>query len=253
MQLGLIGAGNMASALARGIGEPVLVADVDHGKALALADELGGEAVGSNAELAQRADAIVLCHKPKQLDEVADQVGGHARTVISILGATPIADIERAYPGAAVYRFIPNIPAELRQGVLCYVPGTRAQDGPEREVLELLGRAGAIIPLSSEPLIEPAMALMSCGPAFMALVAESFADAGAAHGLAPGEALRMTVETMAGTAAYLRAHDYDTGALKARVATPGGATERGLVALEQHGLADVCRAAVDAVVEGTRR
>jgi pyrroline-5-carboxylate reductase len=132
------------------------------------------------------------------------------------------------------------------------VPGTRAKDGPEQEVLALLGRAGAIIPLDSEPLIEPAMALMSCGPAFMALVAESFAGAGAAHGLPPDEAMRMTVETMAGTAAYLREHGYDTGAVKLRVATPGGTTERGLIALEEHGLADVCRAAVDAVVEATR-
>jgi pyrroline-5-carboxylate reductase len=252
VKLGFIGAGNMASALARGIGEPPLVADVEQSKARALAEELGGEAVGSNAELAQRADAIVLCHKPKQLDEVAEQVGGHARIVISILAATPIAELERAYPGVPVYRFIPNIPAEVRQGVLCYVPGTRAQDGPEQEVLALLGRAGAIIPLDSEPLIEPAMALMSCGPAFMALVAESFADAGAAHGLAPDEAMRMTVETMAGTAAYLREHAYDTGAVKVRVATPGGATERGLIALEENGLAGVCRAAVDAVVEATR-
>jgi pyrroline-5-carboxylate reductase len=251
VKLGFIGAGNMASALARGIGEPPLVADVEQSKARALAEELGGEAVGSNAELAQRADAIVLCHKPKQLDEVAEQVGGHARIVISILAATPIAELERAYPGVPVYRFIPNIPAEVRQGVLCYVPGTRAQDGPEQEVLALLGRAGAIIPLDSEPLIEPAMALMSCGPAFMALVAESFADAGAAHGLAPDEAMRMTVETMAGTAAYLREHAYDTGAVKVRVATPGGATERGLIALEENGLAGVCRAAVDAVVEAT--
>ena len=252
MKLGFIGAGNMASALARGIGEPVLVADVEQSKARALAEELGGEAVGSNAELAERADAVVLCHKPKQLDEVAEQVGGHARIVISILAATPIAELERAYPGVPVYRFIPNIPAEVRQGVLCYVPGTRAQDGPEQEVLALLGRAGAIIPLDSEPLIEPAMALMSCGPAFMALVAESFADAGTAHGLAPDEAMRMTVETMAGTAAYLREHEYDTSAVKLRVATPGGTTERGLIALEEHGLADVCRAAVDAVVEATR-
>ncbi|HEX2436710.1 MAG TPA: pyrroline-5-carboxylate reductase [Methylomirabilota bacterium] len=252
MKLGFIGAGNMASALARGIGEPVLVADIDASKAQALADELGGEAVGSNAELAERADAIVLCHKPKQLDEVAEQVGGHARIVISILAATPIAALESAYPGVPVYRFIPNIPAEVRQGVLCYVPGTRAKDGPEQEVLALLGRAGAIIPLDSEPLIEPAMALMSCGPAFMALVAESFAGAGAAHGLPPDEAMRMTVETMAGTAAYLREHGYDTGAVKLRVATPGGTTERGLIALEEHGLADVCRAAVDAVVEATR-
>ena len=59
MKLGLIGAGNMATALARGIGEPVLVADVDAPKAQALAAELGGEAVGSNAELAERADAVV--------------------------------------------------------------------------------------------------------------------------------------------------------------------------------------------------
>jgi pyrroline-5-carboxylate reductase len=252
VKLGLIGAGNMASALARGIGEPLLVADVDGAKAHALADELGGEAVGSNAELAERADAIVLCHKPKQLDEVAEQAAGYGRTVISILAATPTAELERAYPDVPVYRFIPNIPAEVRQGVLCYVPGTRAADGPEQEILELFGRAGAIIPLASEPLIEPAMALMSCGPAFMALVAESFAEAGAAHGLDPGEAMRMTVETMAGTAAYLREHEYDTSAVKVRVATPGGATERGLVALEQAGLPGVCRAAVDAVVEGTR-
>jgi pyrroline-5-carboxylate reductase len=62
----------------------------------------------------------------------------------------------------------------------------------------------------------------------------------------------MTVETMAGTAAYLREHAYDTEAVKARVATPGGTTERGLIALEQRGLRDVCRAAVDAVVEATR-
>jgi pyrroline-5-carboxylate reductase len=252
MQIGLIGAGNMASALARGIGEPMLVADVDAGRAKALADELGGEAVASNAELAERADVVVLCHKPGQLAEVAREVAGRARAIVSILAATDTASLEAAYPDVPVYRFIPNIPAEVRQGVLCYVPGRLAQDGPEREVLELFGRAGAIIALDSEPLIEPAMALMSCGPAFMALVAESFAEAGAAHGLPADEALRMTVETMAGTAAYLREHAYDTEAVKVRVATPGGTTERGLITLEEHGLRDVCRAAVDAVVEATR-
>jgi pyrroline-5-carboxylate reductase len=252
VKLGFIGAGNMASALARGIGEPVLVADVDAAKAEALAAALGGEAVASNAELAERADVVVLCHKPKQIAEVAEQVGGRAKVVVSILAATDTAALEAAYPGVPVYRFIPNIPAEVHQGVLCYVPGRLAGEGPEREILELFGRAGAIIPLDSEPLIEPAMALMSCGPAFMALVAESFADAGAAHGLEPEQALRMTVETMAGTAAYLREHAYDTGAVKVRVATPGGTTERGLIALEQRGMRDVCRAAVDAVVEATR-
>src|ERR687896_2334115 len=102
MRLGLIGAGNMASALARGIGEPVLVHDVDEAKARALADELGGEAVGSNAELAERADVVVLCHKPKQLAEVAEEVGGRAKAIASILAATSTAALGDAYPGVPV-------------------------------------------------------------------------------------------------------------------------------------------------------
>jgi pyrroline-5-carboxylate reductase len=253
MKLGLIGAGNMASALARGIGEPVLVHDLDEAKARALADELGGEAVGSNAELAERADVVVLCHKPKQLHEVADEVGkARARVVVSILAATSTEQLAEAYPGASIYRFIPNMPTEVKRGVLCYFAGPRAEQGPETEILELFGRTGAVIRVEEERLIEPAMALMSCGPAFLALVAESFADAGVAHGLDPADAMRMMVETMGGTADYLARHDYDGPQLRARVATPGGTTERGLIALEERGLRDVTRAAVDSVVEATR-
>ena len=253
MKLGFIGAGNMASALARGIGEPILVADIDAAKAQALAAELGGEALGSNTEVAERADAVVLCHKPKQLHDVAGEVAGRAPAIVSILAAVTTEQLERAYPDTPVYRFIPNLPAEVRKGVLCYVPGSSAAGGPEDGILERFGRAGAVIALESEPLIEPAMALMSCGPAFMALVAESFADAGADHGLDRDDAVRMTVETMAGTAAYLSEHGYDTETIRTRVATPGGTTERGLMLLEERGLRDVCRAAVDAVVEATKR
>jgi pyrroline-5-carboxylate reductase len=252
MKLGLIGAGNMASALARGIGEPLLVTDIDGAKAQALADELGGEAVGTNAELAERSDAVVLCHKPKQLGEVAAEVAGHTDTVISILAATSTASLADAYHGAAIYRFIPNMPVEVRRGVLCYVAGPGADAGPEAEILELMGRVGEVIRLDDEPLIEPAMALMSCGPAFMALVAESFADAGAAHGLDPDNALRMVVETMGGTADYLARHEYDAAGLRTRVATPGGTTEQGLIRLEDEGLRRVVRAAVDGVVEATK-
>jgi pyrroline-5-carboxylate reductase len=241
----------MATALARGLREPVVVADVDAERARRLAAEVGGEALGSNAEVAEAADVVVLCHKPAQLSEVAGQIAGKARCVVSILAATRVEQLEAAYPGVPVYRFIPNIPAEVRRGVFCYTPGSLAAEGPEREVLELFGRAGEVIALE-EPLIEPAMAVMSCGPAFLALVAESFAGAGAAHGLSAGDAMRMTVETMAGTAAYLTQHDLDAAALRERVATPGGVTEKGLVVLEERGLPQACRAAVDTVMEATR-
>ena len=67
MNIGLIGCGNMARAMARGWGRPVLCFDPMAERAQALAQETGGEALDSNAEVAARADLIVLCHKPAQL------------------------------------------------------------------------------------------------------------------------------------------------------------------------------------------
>jgi pyrroline-5-carboxylate reductase len=252
MQIGLIGAGNMASALARGFGEPALVTDAVPGKAEALAVELGGEAVGSNAELAERADAVFLCHKPAQLEEVAQSTEGKAKAIVSILGGVKLDDLERAYRHLPVYRFLPSIPAQVRQGVSCYVPGHHAPEGPEQEIVELFERVGTVVRVD-EPLIEPAMALMSCGPAFLALVAEAMVDAGVRHGLQPDDASLMAVETMAGTAAVLRETNRDTAGLRRRVTSPGGSTARGLEALERGGLRAAFHDAVRAVVEGGKR
>jgi pyrroline-5-carboxylate reductase len=246
MKIGLIGAGNMATALARGWGEPVLVSDADHPRAEALAEELGGEAPGSNAYVADAADAVVLCHKPGQLDEVAGEIRDRAKAVVSILGGTPLSDVEAAYPGLPVYRFMPNIPAETGNGVFAYAPGTHAAGGPESEILGKFGQIGTVVP-TPESLIDTATALLGCGPAFFALVVEALVDAGVRQGLQPDAAATMAVETMAGTAATLRAHDLDTFALRKRVTSPGGSTARGLAALERGGVRAAFSDAVDAV------
>jgi pyrroline-5-carboxylate reductase len=248
MRIGFIGAGSMASALARGLGEPALVYDPDRDRSEALAEEIEGEVADSNAALAAGSEVIVLCHKPAKLNEVAAEASGAASAVASIVAATPIAHLEAAYPGTPVYRFMPSIPVEVGRGVLCYAAGTHAAEGPVDEVLALFGRSGAVLALD-EALFEPAMALMSCGPAFLALVVEALADAGARHGLDKREATRMVVETMAGSAAWLDANDLAADELRRRVATPGGLTERGLEVLEQTGLRESLHAAVDLVVE----
>ncbi|HEX8073510.1 MAG TPA: NAD(P)-binding domain-containing protein, partial [Thermoleophilaceae bacterium] len=145
MRLGLIGAGNMASALARGLGEPALVSDIDRARAETLATAIGGRAVESNAEAAEGSDAVVLCHKPAQLEAVADEIRDHAGAVVSILGGVTTEAVAEAYPGKPVYRFMPSIPVEVRQGVVCYAPGPHAADGPEDEIRELFGRLGTLI------------------------------------------------------------------------------------------------------------
>ena len=250
MKIGFIGAGSMASALARGLGEPALVYDVDPARAEALAAEIGGTAVASNRELAEGSDLVILAHKPPPTEEVAEQVGGAAKAIASIVGTVPTTRLEAAYPGVPVYRFIPNIPVEVGRGVLCYAPGALAAEGPEAEVLKLFGRAGAVVPLK-EDQIDPAMAIMSCGPAFLALVVDALASAGARHGIEPAQATRLVTETMAGTAAYLDANGLDPSELMSRVATPGGVTEKGLRVLEDTGLRDSFDGAVDLVMEAS--
>jgi pyrroline-5-carboxylate reductase len=233
----------MASAIARGIAEPVLVADVDGAKAQALAAATGGEALDSNAAVAERADVVLLCHKPGQLADVAIEVAPQAKAVGSVLGGTPLAALELAYPDRPVYRFMPNIPAEVSQGVFLYAPGSTATDGPETELLDLFRRAGTIVQLP-ESLIDVGMALMGCGPGLYALFVEAFLDAGVRHGLTPDTAARLATLTMGGSAAVIAENGYDPVALRRRVSSPGGSTAVAVEALEQGGL----RAAVyDAV------
>jgi pyrroline-5-carboxylate reductase len=243
MKLGFIGAGNMASAIARGVGEPVLVSDVDAPKAEALAAATGGQALASNADVAEQADVVLLCHKPYQLADVAKDVAPQAKAIASILGGTPLTALELAYPDRPVYRFMPNIPAEVRQGIFLYAPGANAEDGPEQELLGLLERAGSVVALP-EHLIDAGMALMGCGPGLYALFVEAFLDAGVRHGLTPDVAARLATLTMGGSAAVIAENGYDPVALRRRVSSPGGSTAVAVEALEQGGL----RAAVyDAV------
>ena len=246
MVIGLIGAGNMGSALARGLGEPLLVFDVDGDRARDLAAELDGEAVSAPGELAERADVVVLAHKPGGLDDVARRLGGTPRAVASILGGVPLAALERAYPGVPVYRFMPNLAVEVRRGVVCYAVGS-LREGPEGELFELIGRLGVAIELH-EALMEPATALAGCGPAFFALVVEALADAGVRHGLAPAEATRMAREAMGGAADLLAARGESPEDLRRRVTSPGGSTARGLAALERGAVRSAFADAVDAVV-----
>src|ERR1700716_1988763 len=118
MQIGLIGCGNMARALARGWGRPLLCADPVAGRARSLAAEVGGEALPHTAGVAARAALVVLCHKPGQLASVAEEIAPQAKAVVSILAATPLEAVRDVYPGRPVYRFIPSLPVEVRQGAV---------------------------------------------------------------------------------------------------------------------------------------
>ena len=244
MIVGFVGSGSMAAAMARGWAgavDSMLFSDSGSGRAAALAAELGGEAVAS-AEIAARADLVVVAVKPAKLEDVAPELGA-AGAIVSLLAATPLARLEALFPGAQVLRVMPNVGVEVRRGVLCVAGEASAAT---RAALETLGHVVEL----PDAQFDAATAVMGCSPAYLALAVEAIADAGAADGLDPELARELVVETAAGTAELLRRHH--PAAVRKAVASPGGSTEAGLQALDREGGREAFEAAVRASLERMR-
>jgi pyrroline-5-carboxylate reductase len=229
----------MARALALGFGEPALFTDHGSGRAASLAELVGGEAVGSNRELGERAELVVLAHKPAQLDAVAREVGA-ARAVLSLLGRVTVEQLAGAYPGAQIVRAMPNTASAIRAGVTC-VCGAQIE-----EVEALLGRVGMVVRLE-ERLMDAATAVSGVAPAYVALVAEAWIDAAVGQGIPASQAAALVGGALAGSAALLQARDMDTLGVRREVTSPGGMTARGLRALEHAGLRSAFADAASAV------
>jgi pyrroline-5-carboxylate reductase len=258
MKLGFVGAGNMGSGLARGWAaaqgehgapESMSFADADPEKARALAEEVGGEALEGNLPLADNADLVVLAVKPTVLDEVAPDLIQAGTPVISILAGTSLDTLHEALPGLDLIRVMPNLGAQLRQGVLCVVFPKGTDDARKRRITQLLGLLGDVIELD-ESLIDAATAIMGCTPGYLALMAEVLVEAGVKEGLTEDQTARMVAKAMSATGGLLELHE--PGALKRAVASPGGMTEAGLNALEERKIHEILLAAVDASLARVR-
>ena len=255
MKLGFVGAGNMATGLARGLaaakGEPgapdaMLFTDAAAGKAEALAAEVGGEAVEGARALAEASDMVVLAVKPAVLDDVAGELVDAGTPVISILAGTPLGKLAAALAGVDLVRVMPNLGAQLRQAVLCVSYPDGLDEAAKARAHELLALLGDVIEIEEE-LIDAATAIMGCSPGYLALLAEILVEEGVKLGLTEDQTSRMVARSMAATGGLLELHE--PGALKRAVASPGGMTEAGLHALEEHDLAGTVRAAVDASLD----
>jgi pyrroline-5-carboxylate reductase len=256
MKLGIIGAGNMAAALARGWAgaegtpELLLVSDSGSGRAAKLAAELGGEAAAGNSELARASDLVVLAVKPDALERVAAEVAEAGKPIVSVLAATSLERLRNVLPGLPIIRAMPNVAVEVRRGVVCWAASEEVDEELRGELRSLLGLLGTEIELD-DSLIDAATAVMGCSPAYVALFVEALTDAGVREGLPEEQARLMVSEAFAGTAALLESNH--TLGLRRSVTSPGGSTAAGLAALERGAVRAAIADAVSASLERMRR
>jgi pyrroline-5-carboxylate reductase len=245
----------MAAAMARGWAageggpEAMSFCDAGSGRAAALAEELGGDAQDDLASLARGCDLVVLAVKPAALAESAEALDGNADAVLSVLGATPVVVLRETFPGVPLMRAMPNLAVEVRRGVICHAAPVEMPAEMAQSVLGLLGALGRTVELD-EARLDAATAVMGCSPAYFAYVAEVLADAGAQEGLDDEMSRELVLETLAGTALLLERHH--PASLRRAVASPGGSTEAGLVALDDAGATEAFVGAVKASMDRMR-
>ncbi|CAA7624515.1 Pyrroline-5-carboxylate reductase [Candidatus Terasakiella magnetica] len=199
-------------------------------------------------------DVVVLAVKPQVMAEVLPPYARFGGAVfLSIAAGKPIAFF-RSHLGeaAALVRAMPNTPAAVRRGitVCCPGPGVTA---PQRNLCaELLDAVGEVGWVDDEALMDAVTAVSGSGPAYVFLLAETMAAAGAAQGLPPDLATRLARATVAGAGELLRLSDESSEQLRKNVTSPGGTTAAalGVLMAEGRGVPDLM---AEAVAAATRR
>jgi pyrroline-5-carboxylate reductase len=258
--IGLIGAGNMASAMVEGWlrADPdragrILVTDRGSGRAAALAAQRGVAAVASNQELVDQADVVLLAVKPIDVERVLRELGGRIgpdRSLASVAAGVQTVTIESILQeDVPVFRLMPNVGVQVGSGTICLAPGRFTHTAAEDRLLDWLRPLGSVVELP-ERQFDAATALSGSGPAFIALVVEAFEDAGIVSGLTHAKARELILTTMTGTAALLAETDLSCSSLRRMVMSPGGTSAAGLAQMERAG---VRGAIIDGVLAAMRR
>ena len=258
MKLGFIGMGNMAAALARGFVASGKVAPADlyafdpaSEKLAQMGAELGFTPVKSERELAAASDMVIMACKPYHvkgaLDAMGDALGGKALLSIA-LGWDHARYSEVLGADVRVQFVMPNTPAMVGEGMFLFEQTTSFTAEELAFAGELLAAIGVVETLPSN-LMGIGGALSGCGPAFVDLFIEAFADAGVYYGLPRDKAYKLVSQTVKGSAKLQQETGLHPGVLKDMVCSPAGSTIKGVAALEQNCFRGAAIAAIEAIME----
>ena len=258
-RIGLIGAGQMATALAQGFlaaglvrPDGLLASDPSPEARERFARAVGGQVTAGNAAVAAHAEVIFLAVKPQQIDAVMGQLRGLLKPehlVVSIAAGVRLSALAAGLGGdVRLVRVMPNTPCLVRRGACAYSLGPKATAEDGRLVEQLLAAVGVACQVE-EKLLDAVTGLSGSGPAFVYTMIEALSDGGVRMGLPRGLATKLAAQTVAGAAQMVLESGEHPAVLRDRVTSPGGTTIAGLAALENGGL----RAALMSAVEAATR
>lgn len=258
----LVGAGKMGGAMLEGwIGlglEPARIAVVDPGPPPEVAALLTARGIALNPLNGGPPAVMLLAVKPQVAPEVLAKVAplaGPQTLVVSVMAGRTLGFLEAALaPGTAVVRSIPNTPAAIGRGVTVAVPNATVTPEQMQIADALLRASGGVEWVDDEALIDVATAVSGSGPAYVFLLAEALAAAGAQAGLPADMADRLARATVAGAGELMVRSGIDPAQLRKNVTSPNGTTAAALAVLmdEDKGFGPLLAEAVAAAARRSR-
>jgi pyrroline-5-carboxylate reductase len=262
-KVGFLGAGRMASALARGFvqsglvaGDEVLASDPVEKARCNFEQQSGGRTTASNVEVLKFAGVVLMAVKPAQADELLCEIRPHFSEKHLLISIAAGVSIERLESGlcswARVIRAMPNTPALVGAGATAFALGKAATHEDSQLASALFSSAGVAFEVE-ERMLDAVTGLSGSGPAYACLVIEALSDGGVAAGLPREIAVKLAAQTLLGSAKMVLETGLHPGELKDMVASPGGTTIEGLHELEKAGLRGGLISAVRAAAVKSRR
>ena len=254
--LGIIGIGNMGSALLKGVlrektvdNERIIIYDTNKDLLDQCAGEFNVSKALNNTDLVQSSKYILLALKPQVIDKVLDEIGSKVieeQTIISIAAGISIEFIrEYLKKSIGVIRVMPNTPALVGAGVSALAISENVHKQNLEYVKNLLKSVGVVVELE-EKHIDAVTGLSGSGPAYIFIIIEALADGGGKMGLSRDVAIKLAAQTVLGSAKMVLETGNHPGVLKDMVTSPGGTTITALHELEKGKIRGILINAVEA-------
>jgi pyrroline-5-carboxylate reductase len=263
LNIGFLGAGKMAVALAKGFvnaeivfPRDIIASDPFDTARKHFATEVGAKTVAANAEVAKFANVLILATKPDQASAALAEISGaftKNHLLISIAAGVTLAKLEGALPaGSRVIRVMPNTPALVGEAASAFALGKSATPSDGELAKKLLSAVGVALQVK-ETLLDAVTGLSGSGPAYVYQFIEALSDGGVASGLPRDIATKLAAQTVLGAAKMVLVTGQHPGALKDQVTSPGGTTIEGLHELEKGRLRAIVMSAVRAATEKSKK
>jgi pyrroline-5-carboxylate reductase len=244
--LGIIGAGNMAEAIARGVlragvlqPSQIIAADVAAPRRELFEKELHVKAIDDNSTVARQSRALLLSVKPQHVQAALSGIGAAMSPdtlIISIMAGISTAYIKKHLGGAKPWRIVrtmPNTPMLVGEGMAAICRGEHATAADLAEARRFFEAAATVVDVTEDKM-DAVTALSGSGPAYFFYFIEQMIRAGEDLGLTPDEAKQLSIKTAVGAAKMLTAGSDSPAELRRKVTSPGGTTQAAITHLEQN-------------------